>query len=169
MRSYTYLSVLMLLLPVGVLAHVDPRLDCLSNLRLLEGAKTMLELEHKLKAGDPVEPDMLKPYLPGQAIRRCLAGGRYTIGPIGVDPVCSIPSHSEAALERDMERQARRDRMLLCSVIGTGSVGTAWVALAVFAARRRARGAANKGGPANRSQPVRPETNEPSAAAGSGR
>ena len=125
-----------LLLPPRVLADSMPRTDCINNLRHLAGAKEALALEDKLKPGDPVQPDMLKDYLYGGKLPKCLAGGVYTIGPIGVDPVCSVAGHSEAALRRDMERQARNERILVWLLVGFGSAVAAWAALAIRAARK---------------------------------
>jgi hypothetical protein len=154
MRSRTYLSLLMILLPLAVLAHIETA-GCLNNLHQLDVAKHMLEIERKMKSGDPVEPVMLGPYIHGGVVPQCPAGGKYTIGPIGVPPVCSMPGHSEVEFERDMERQARQDRFLRWLVGASGTVVATWVVLSVLAARRRARQAAHKVGPANRSQPSR--------------
>lgn len=142
MCSSIGLTFLILLLPTGVLAHIHPRAGCLNNLRQLDGAKAGLELEHKLKPGDPVGPEMLNPYL--GTFPQCLAGGRYTIGPIGVHPVCSIAGHTQAAFSRDMERQASHERIRVWLLIGGGTFVTAWVVLAFLAARRRSRWAANQ-------------------------
>jgi hypothetical protein len=135
MRSCTHHSFLILLSPTGVLAHSDERSCCINNLRHLDGAKAVLELERKLKPGDPVETEMLHPYI--SVIPQCPAGGGYTIGPIGAYPVCSISGHSQAELKRDVERQARHERILFWLVIGGGSTATAWVVLSFLAARRR--------------------------------
>src|SRR2546426_11705961 len=105
MCSRTRLTFLVLLLPNGVLAHIDPRADCLNNLRQLDAAKEQLAIEKKLKPGDMVGSEMLKPYMLGGTIPHCAAGGNYTIGPIGAYPVCSIPGHSGAAFRRDMTQQ----------------------------------------------------------------
>ena len=169
MRLDRHLCFLIVLLPMGALAHVDPRADCLNSLRHLDGAKAMLALEHKLEPGEPVEPEMLKPYLLGGSIPRCLAGGHYTIGPIGIYPVCSIAGHSEAAFKRGMEDQARNERILFWLLIGSGSAVTAWVTLAALAAWKKRRWSANNGGAANGSQPIRSETNPTQSAAGSRR
>ncbi len=134
---------LILFLPIAALAHIDPRAGCLNNLRQMDGAKEMFALEHKLKPGDAVEPELLNPYFPGGIIPQCLAGGHYTIGPIGVYPVCSIPGHSEAALGRGVEQQVRHERILFWVLICGATVVTAWVALAVSSARNRTRWSAN--------------------------
>lgn len=144
MRSRTHLSLLILLLPIGVLAHSDQRVDCLNNLRQLDGAKDMLALENKLKPGQPVEPEMLIPHILGRTIPQCRAGGRYTVGPIGVYPICSLPGHSEAEFRRDVERQARQERILFWLLIAGGSLATTWVIQAILAARGSSRRSARK-------------------------
>lgn len=143
-RALTQLILVILLLPIGALAHSDQRVDCLNNLRQLDGSKDLLALENKLKPGEPVEPEMLIPYILEGTIPQCRAGGRYTVGPIGICPVCSLPGHSEAEFRRDVERQARHERILFWLLIGGGSLAAAWVILAILAARGSSRRAARK-------------------------
>jgi hypothetical protein len=143
MHTVVYLCLLVLLAPLTALARVDPCAYCLNNLRHLDGAKEQLAIVQKLKPGDSVELTMLMPYLSGHAIPQCLSGGRYTVGPIGVYPVCSVPGHTEAAFHRRIEQQKRQERILLWVLIVGGIFVATWVALSVHAARKRAKQAAN--------------------------
>ena len=141
MRFRIHPIVLILLLPLSVLAHIDPRVSCLTNLRQLDDAKETLGIYQKLKPGDAVDAEALKPYLPGQTLPHCPSGGEYTIGLIGVYPVCSLKGHSEAERQREMERQARHERILPWLVISCGVLAAAWF---LGAAVRKAKRAADK-------------------------
>ena len=99
----------MLLFPIDSLARSTQQLDCLNNLRMLDGAKTQLEIEGKLKPGTAVEMDMLTNYL--RRVPKCTSGGTYTLGPIGTYPTCSFPGHSDAAFQRQI--QIRRWKQLI--------------------------------------------------------
>jgi len=64
---------------------------CISNLRMIEGAKEQWALETKKeKADNPLAAD-LAPYLKAQL--NCPAGGVYTFNAVGEKPTCSITSH----------------------------------------------------------------------------
>lgn len=126
MRSSTSL-ILLLLLPFGCLAHEDPRLVCVQNLRQINGAKQMLAIERNLQPGAPVEPAMLAPYFPSGTFPKCSAGGSYTIGPIGTYPVCSVPGHSEAEIRKASESQARHERLYFGLLIAGSVVLIVWV------------------------------------------
>jgi hypothetical protein len=112
---------------MSVLARSDPTLSCLANLRQLEGAKSTLALERKMKPGDAVERHMLGEYI--RDFPNCPAGGHYTIGAVDAAPVCSTPGHSEAEHTKEMERRARLERFLLWGSIVSLSVVTAYLAL----------------------------------------
>src|SRR5262245_25393867 len=74
--------------PLGFPSRSQPT-ACLSNLRILDGAKTQLLIEHVRTNGEPVVMTDLAPYLQGAQIV-CPAGGEYELGSIGADPVCSL-------------------------------------------------------------------------------
>jgi hypothetical protein len=75
-------------------ATTTPRNGCINNLRQIDGAKEQLQIESKLKDGDIVTITAVSGYIKGGQFPTCPAGGSYTIGPIGVDPTCSIRGHS---------------------------------------------------------------------------
>lgn len=70
----------------------DAQNACVNNLMWIEGAKRMIAREHGFKPGKIVNQGDLEPYM--WEWRSCPAGGKYTIGPIGTDPTCSIPDHA---------------------------------------------------------------------------
>jgi hypothetical protein len=70
----------------------DAQNACINNLIAIAGAKSQVALEHKFKPGKIVIQKDLEPYMFGW--RSCPAGGKYTIGPIGTDPTCSVPGHA---------------------------------------------------------------------------
>jgi hypothetical protein len=67
---------------------------CVNNLRVIDAAKNQWALETgKTNGAVPTEQD-LKPYFKNHVFPICPAGGIYTIGRVGGDPMCSIPAHT---------------------------------------------------------------------------
>lgn len=64
---------------------------CLSNLRIIDGAKQTYAREHRLKPGDSVPAEALSHFHVWPL--KCPSGGTYTINPVGEDPTCSVPGH----------------------------------------------------------------------------
>jgi hypothetical protein len=62
---------------------------CIANMKQIDSATEMWALENKKTSGSPVAENDIKPFLKGQALPRCPAGGTYTIGPVGTKPRCS--------------------------------------------------------------------------------
>ena len=69
---------------------------CMNNLRLIDGAKAQWALEHQKRAGTLLTAADLAPYLRTNAVPACPAGGVYTLNPVGLAPLCSMPGHSLA-------------------------------------------------------------------------
>ena len=89
---------------------------CVSNLRMIEAAKSQWALENHKTANDPVSMSDIQPYM-GRGelgeIPVCPDGGTYIAGKVGEPPRCSLggPQHTldyystkEAATERFYER-----------------------------------------------------------------
>jgi len=69
------------------------QLACINNLRQIDGAMQQWALENKRAQGSPVGSTDLLPYLRGNALPACPAGGAYTIVSVGVPPICNIAGH----------------------------------------------------------------------------
>jgi hypothetical protein len=67
---------------------------CMNNLRQIEAAKAQWALENQRPQGSLVNPQDIAPYLPGKNVPACPSGGTYTLNPIGIPPICSIPGHA---------------------------------------------------------------------------
>jgi hypothetical protein len=67
--------------------------ECINNLRQIEGAKQQWALEHNKSKGVAVTEADIAPYLPGNALPKCPSGGTYTLNVIGAKPACSITGH----------------------------------------------------------------------------
>jgi uncharacterized protein (DUF3084 family) len=66
---------------------------CINNLRQIYAAKQEWALEsNKGVDAIPTAQDLL-PYIVGEIFPVCPSGGTYTIGAVGVSPICSIPGH----------------------------------------------------------------------------
>ena len=66
---------------------------CVNNLRMIDSAKHMWQLEKNKSATDVPTIDDLLPYFSDHKMPVCPAGGTYTIGAVGEKPTCSIPGH----------------------------------------------------------------------------
>jgi len=68
--------------------------ECINNLRQLDAAKQQWALEHT-KTADAVPTVMdVAPYLPGNRLPVCSAGGVYTLNAMNQLPTCSVPGHA---------------------------------------------------------------------------
>ena len=65
---------------------------CINNLRMIDGAKQQWALEKQKTGGSLMTAADLTPYL--KAMPTCPAGGIYTLNPVSVAPICSIPGHT---------------------------------------------------------------------------
>ncbi len=66
---------------------------CLNNLRQIDGAKQQWALENRKPPGALCAAQDLAPFLKGNALPVCPAGGVYTLNPVGLEPLCSVPGH----------------------------------------------------------------------------
>jgi hypothetical protein len=66
---------------------------CINNLRQIDAAKNQFALEKGKKNGDDVSDADITPYLKGGTLPTCPSGGKYTIGKVGENPVCSTAGH----------------------------------------------------------------------------
>jgi hypothetical protein len=69
-------------------------LACQGNLRAIQGAKQQWATENQRPGSALMTPADLLPYLKGNAMPTCPAGGVYTLNPVSVPPFCNIPGHS---------------------------------------------------------------------------
>jgi len=69
------------------------RKTCINNLRQIDAAKNMWQLENNKPDGAvPTEQDVVQ-YLKNNVLPTCPSGGTYTLNAVGVPPTCSIPGH----------------------------------------------------------------------------
>src|SRR5205823_14942467 len=66
---------------------------CINNLRQIDGAKQQWALANGKLSVSPVNPADILPYLRGNVMPPCPAGGIYTINMVGLPPTCSVPGH----------------------------------------------------------------------------
>ncbi len=69
---------------------------CINNLRLIDGAKQQWAVEKQKQRGALLTAADITPYLKGNAVPVCPAGGVYTLNPVGLAPICNIPGHTLA-------------------------------------------------------------------------
>lgn len=70
----------------------DAQNTCISNLRMIEGAKDQWAIEHNITTGTDVSPEDIKPYL--KEFPSCPAGGSYILNPVGTPATCDHPGHT---------------------------------------------------------------------------
>jgi hypothetical protein len=74
--------------------HRTARRSCFANLRLIDGAKAMVEVDRGLTNGAAVTRAQLMPYL-GNKWPQCPERGCYTVGAVGESPRCSYREHRD--------------------------------------------------------------------------
>lgn len=67
---------------------------CINNLRLIDGAKQQWALEHQKGPSALLTAADLTPYVRSNTLPVCPAGGVYTLNPVSIPPICSIPGHT---------------------------------------------------------------------------
>ena len=67
---------------------------CINSLRLIDAAKDQWAAANQKPRGAILIAADLLPYLPGNAMPSCPAGGIYTLNPVGQAAICSIPGHA---------------------------------------------------------------------------
>ena len=67
---------------------------CKNNLRMIDAAKQQWASEQQKPKGSLLTAADLLPYLPNNTMPTCPAGGIYTLNPVGLSPICSIPGHT---------------------------------------------------------------------------
>jgi hypothetical protein len=66
---------------------------CINNLRLIDAAKQQWALQNGKPRGALLTAANITPYLPSNTVPTCPSGGTYTLNPVGIAPLCSIPGH----------------------------------------------------------------------------
>jgi len=67
---------------------------CINSLRILDGAKQQWALEKRKTAADVPAVADVAAYLKDGAMLVCPAGGAYTLGAVGANPVCTVQGHA---------------------------------------------------------------------------
>jgi hypothetical protein len=66
---------------------------CINNLRMIEAAKAQWALQKGKPKGALLTAADIAPYLRSNTVPTCPSGGIYTLNPVGIPPLCSIPGH----------------------------------------------------------------------------
>ncbi len=67
---------------------------CINNLRMIDAAKQQWALQNGKPRGALLTAADLAPYLRSNTVPTCPSGGVYTLNPVGIAPLCSIPGHA---------------------------------------------------------------------------
>jgi len=103
MKNLKYILVAVVCLGIGFFAGhwvqkervIAQGVACTNKLKMIDSAKEMAAQSLKLTDGATVSPEQITPYLPGNRLPKCPAGGTYLINPLGKDPTCSLsPAHN---------------------------------------------------------------------------
>jgi hypothetical protein len=161
--AYTLLNFLLsLLLAPSSLARSSDVTRCLTNLKSIEIAKELVAAERNLKKGDTIEASWLQLEFP--SIGRCPSGGKYTIGPVGTPPTCSITNHTPAEAERTFARWRRETRIENIKMLtGSAAILTLPIVALVYAVRWYRRSKKTSPSPTAETQSTTSPLNTPDA------
>jgi hypothetical protein len=66
------------------------KVTCLNNLRMLDQGTESWFLANKKRSGDAIDVPAVCNYVRGDTLPTCVAGGTYTLPPVGESPRCSL-------------------------------------------------------------------------------
>src|SRR5437764_6998303 len=70
--------------------NTSQRDACIENLRQIDWGKQQWAVENRKSSADSCSSDDVKTYIKLNSFPHCPAGGSYTLGVVGEDPVCSL-------------------------------------------------------------------------------
>jgi prepilin-type N-terminal cleavage/methylation domain-containing protein len=106
--GFTLVEIMIVVAIIGLLAAIAipnfvkarqtaQRNACISNLRMIDGAKESWALENRAASGGAVTeegPTGVNSYIKGNARPVCPGGGTYTYGNVDDKPTCSVAGHT---------------------------------------------------------------------------
>jgi prepilin-type N-terminal cleavage/methylation domain-containing protein len=105
--AFTLVEIMIVVAIIGLLAAIAipnfvkarqtaQKNACISNLRMIDGAKEQWALENRSAGGAVVEdgPTGVNSYIKGGVRPVCPAGGEYNYQPLGEKPTCTTPGHT---------------------------------------------------------------------------
>jgi prepilin-type N-terminal cleavage/methylation domain-containing protein len=106
--AFTLVEIMIVVAIIGLLAAIAipnfvkarqtaQKNACINNLRMIDGAKEQWALENRAASTAAVVEDGatgVNSYIKGNARPICPAGGGYTYGAVGENPLCNIAGHT---------------------------------------------------------------------------
>ena len=105
-RGFTLIEIMIVVLIIGILLAIavpnfvkaresSRQKACIGNLKQIDAAKEQYAMDGKKAAGAAVATtDIYGATSYVKVAPECPAGGTYTIGAVGTDPVCTITGHA---------------------------------------------------------------------------